>query len=384
MVMLMREFHPLSGGYQNQALRLAREMVRRKVPIHVVTQRHPGLARTEVHDGIPIHRVFVLRRGSGSLIALSYLVSSFLWMARNRRRFDLIHANRSSSGLVAGLIGFVLGKKVLYKLTRGDEIDVKGFRTTPWGRFKLFLLRHTVDRFVAITAGIEKDLKGLGIPAAKIARISNGIPLVDPPNSCDPRSIRSEIGFPANASVATFVGRLEHAKGVDWLLEVWRQVAAEEPGARLLIVGEGGERAALEARARDLGISRSVAFVGQQRGVFRLLAGSDVFVLPSRLEGISNSLIEAMSLALPVVAADDRLGGNREVIADRSDGFLVPLGDGDALAKAILGLLRDPALRAEMGRRARRKVEREFSMEAVSARYVALYEELADGTRKGS
>ncbi len=161
-VMLLRQFYPRTGGYQNQALRLARELRKRNIAVSVLTQQHGTLAPYEVHQQIPIHRIFTFRMGH--LASGSYLISSFLWMVRNRQRFQIIHANRSSSGLVAGLIGFVLRKKVLYKLTRGDEVETKGFRTTWLGGLKVRCLKRTVDKFVAITGAIEEALRQIGLP----------------------------------------------------------------------------------------------------------------------------------------------------------------------------------------------------------------------------
>jgi hypothetical protein len=100
--MLMRQFYPRTGGYQNQALGLATELMKSGLQIRVVTQRHGTLSPFEVHQGIPIHRVFAFR--SGPLAAWSYLASAFFWMARNKDLFQIIHAHRSSSGLVAGVI----------------------------------------------------------------------------------------------------------------------------------------------------------------------------------------------------------------------------------------------------------------------------------------
>ncbi len=150
------------------------------------------------------------------------------------------------------------------------------------------------------------------------------------------------------------------------MLEIWKIVSQAEGWARLLIVGDGPDRLALTARAEALGIRDTVAFVGRQEDVYRFFAASDVFVLPSRLEGISNSLLEAMSQGLPVVAADDQLGGNRSVIMDQGGGILVPLGDAEAFARSLLTLLRDQEYRIEMGKRARRKVETSISPSSTS------------------
>jgi glycosyltransferase involved in cell wall biosynthesis len=313
---------------------------------------------------------------TGHLASGSYLVSAFLWMLKNRRSFQIIHANRSSSGLVAGLIGFVLRKKVLYKLTRGDEVDTKGFRSTWFGRLKARLLRKTVDKFVAITEEIELALRQIGIPAEKVVKIANGMTLDDFSQHYDRARVKSELGWPVQTSIVTFVGRLVHAKGVDWLLEVWQHVSRRCEYARLLIVGDGAERAALEAQAHGLGIPDTLAFVGKQPDVFKFLAASDIFVLPSRQEGTSNALLEAMSQGLPVVVADDLLGGNRGVVDDRRDGYVVKFGDSQALIQVLSQLLQDEGLRQEMGKRARQKIEEAFSIESVANQYCALYQEL--------
>jgi glycosyltransferase involved in cell wall biosynthesis len=375
-VMLLRQFYPRTGGYQNQALRLARELWNRNIAVSVLTQQHGTLAPYEVHQQIHIHRVFTFR--AGHLASVSYLFSTLLWMVRNRRQFQIIHANRSSSGLIAGLIGFVLRKKVLYKLTRGDEIEAKGFRTTWLGSVKVQCLKRTVDKFVAITEEIETALQQLGIPTDKVVKIANGMPLEDLSQSYDREQVKAQIGWAAETIVVTFVGRLVPAKGVDWLLEVWQHVVRTHRQARLLIVGDGSERGPLEAQAQALGISDTVAFVGRQTDVFKFLAVSDVFVLPSRQEGTSNALLEAMSQQLPVVVADDLLGGNRGVVDDQQDGYLVKLGDNEAFVGILGKLLQNAELRKEMGKRARRKIEEQFSIKSVADRYCELYRELLD------
>jgi glycosyltransferase involved in cell wall biosynthesis len=374
-VMLMRKFYPLTGGYQNQALRLATELIKDGYRIHVLTQRHGTLPAYEVHKNIPIHRVFAFP--SGHLAAWSYLACAFWWMMRNRHRFQIIHANRSSSGLAAGLIGFVLRKRVLYKLTRGDEIGAKGFHTTAVGRIKVQCLKHTVDKFVAITREIEADLRQLGIPPKKLARIPNGIGEDHLALSHDQERMKSELGWGPETKVVTFIGRLIHAKGVDWLLEIWRDVISHERSARLLIIGDGPERDSLETAAQSLGIDDSVAFVGFQRQAPRFFGMTNVFVLPSRLEGVSNALLEAMSYGMPVVVADDELGGNREVVDDQIDGYVIKMGDTRSFSEVLLKLLGNPELRARIGQNARHKIERRFSMQSVVDGYRGIYSELS-------
>jgi glycosyltransferase involved in cell wall biosynthesis len=372
--MLMRKFYPLTGGYQNQALRLATELRKNGYTVHVVTQRHGTLAPFEIHQGIPIHRVFALP--SGHLAAWSFFGAALSWMIRNRGKFHIIHANRSSSGLVAGLIGFLIRKPVLYKLTRGDEIDVKGLRSPVLGRLKAACLRLTVGKFISLTEETVEDLVGLGVAQEKIARIPNGIDFEDRLKKYDRNQIRAELSLARETKVVIFVGRLAPDKGVDWLLDTWRMVTQADQQAHLLLVGDGPDRAALVARAGSLGIHDRVTFLGRQEDVYRFFAASDLFVLPSRLEGVSNALLEAMSQGLPVVAADDALGGNRSVISHKQDGLLVPMENTDLLAQSLLSLLKDPRWRTEMGKRARQKTEEAFSVRAVTQRYLEVYREL--------
>ena len=301
-------------------------------------------------------------------------------MMRNKDLFQIIHAHRSSSGLVAGVIGFLLRKPVLYKLTRGDEIDVKGLRSQLVGRLKIACLRITVGKFVSLTEQTVEDLRGLGVPGERIAKIPNGINFEDRMKNYDRNKIRAGLSWDAGAKVVTFVGRLAPDKGVDWLLEIWRIVSQADKRARLLLIGDGPDRAALIAQAKSLGIEDTVTFVGRQEDVYKFFAASDIFVLPSRLEGISNCPPGSDVQGLPVVAGDDELGGNRSVITDKQDGFIVLWKIPRSLPETLLTLLRDQEFRREMGKRAQQKVKEAFSIESVTRGYLQVYHELLDHT----
>jgi glycosyltransferase involved in cell wall biosynthesis len=142
----------------------------------------------------------------------------------------------------------------------------------------------------------------------------------------------------------------------------------------VVIVGEGPERARLEAQAAHLGLAEQVHFVGHQQDVRPWLAAFDVCVLSSDWEGMSNAILEAMAAGLPVVAT--AVGGTPEVVVDGVTGFLVPPRDPQALADAILRLLRDPDLRRRMGEAGRAHVTEHFSVEQMVHKRERLYEEL--------
>jgi glycosyltransferase involved in cell wall biosynthesis len=133
--------------------------------------------------------------------------------------------------------------------------------------------------------------------------------------------------------------------------------------------------------ARHLNVSASLEFMGQSRAVPSLLKGCDTFYLPSRSEGLSNAMLEAMACSLPCVAAN--VGGNRELVEEESSGFLVPPEEPAAAAERIVRLLRDPSLALRMGQRGRRIVEAGFSAQVMMARLLELYDSLLTTVERG-
>jgi L-malate glycosyltransferase len=171
-----------------------------------------------------------------------------------------------------------------------------------------------------------------------------------------------------------YVGRLHEQKGLDVLLTALAAVQSS-PSPALSLVGTGPFEERLRALVYELGISGDVEFAGVRQSLTPLLHGADVFVLPSRAEGLSNSLLEAMAIGLPVVAS--AIPGNTDVIQSGVNGLLSDPGDPAALADALERLLSDGGLRRRLGEAARRTVEERFALEEVAARYRELYEELS-------
>jgi glycosyltransferase involved in cell wall biosynthesis len=143
---------------------------------------------------------------------------------------------------------------------------------------------------------------------------------------------------------------------------------------RFDVVGDGPLRDELSALAGNLGVGSDVRFLGYRDDIAPLLDRADLFVLPSRAEGISNALLEAMAVGLPVVAS--AVSGNTDVIEPEVNGLLVEADDPASLAATVLRLLDEPGLRRRLGGEARRTVETRYSIEHVGERYVDLYREL--------
>jgi glycosyltransferase involved in cell wall biosynthesis len=179
---------------------------------------------------------------------------------------------------------------------------------------------------------------------------------------------RAALGLPAGDPIAVFVGRLERVKGPDLLIDAWAKLA--HPAAVLVVAGDGHERAALEAR----GVPR-VRFLGAVGDPVPLYRAADVAVVPSRSEGLSNALLEAMASGLSVVAT----AASAEVIEDGRTGRLVE-PRAEAIANALAGAL--GARHASLGEAAARAARERYSLDATAAAYVALYRRLIGGRRR--
>jgi glycosyltransferase involved in cell wall biosynthesis len=177
-----------------------------------------------------------------------------------------------------------------------------------------------------------------------------------------------------------FTGRLHPQKNLPLLLEAWSEVVRRHP-ANLILVGPGNERRSLADRAKSLGIADRVQFVGAVDDTADYLRAANVFVLPSLAEGMSNSLLEAMSTALPCVVSG--IGGNTDLIADGVTGRVVLDPTPSAWSETLRELLEAPGEAQRLGVAARRRIDEEFALDVVVERYVELYRRMIDGSWPG-
>lgn len=242
------------------------------------------------------------------------------------------------------------------------------------------LMRPFVDRFVAVSRDLRDWLgETVGVAPGKLVCIHNGIATED--YQADERtrfSARQRAGIPPDAFVVGTVARLDPVKGQNWLIKAFARLDSElGRESRLLIVGDGPERARLEALIGDLGLGSRVQLTGTRDDVPELLAAFDLFALPSRNEGVSIAILEAMANGLPVVAT--RVGGNPEVVRDGETGQLVAVGDVAALSAAFARYRDDPELRRRHGEAGRLLQQAEFSRAGMVERYRRLYDEVLTG-----
>jgi glycosyltransferase involved in cell wall biosynthesis len=304
-----------------------------------------------------------------------------LWRLFRRARPAIVHTHTSKAGFVGRLAAWLAGVPVVIHQPHGHIFY--GYWSRP--RTAMFvalekLAAHWTDTIVTLTPReVEEHLeRGIGRPA-QFAVVASGVPTQALRAAAPPRAqARAGLGLPPEAYVIVGIGRLVPIKGFDLLVDILADVVAQVPQTHLLLIGEGVERPALEARAAALGVADRLHITGSVTDVIGRLAGADVLAAPSRNEGMGRVLVEAMALGLPVVGT--RVGGIVDVIADQECGLLVPPDDAAALATALVGLGQDAAWRAKLGAAARPHAEA-FSTTVAAAAMRAIYDGLVRSRR---
>lgn len=245
--------------------------------------------------------------------------------------------------------------------------------------WQLWLDRRLIsrtDRLLANSQSVAEFYRAEGVPDSLISVIPNAV--TAPPQPAVSRAqLLSDLSLPGDAKLVGYVGRLAKQKQIEtllWGIQVLRQADAT---TRLLIIGEGPERAHLQEYAREVECADYVRFLGHREDASSLLHHLDAFWLASSFEGMSNSLMEAMACGLPVIASD--IPPNRELIQHGEQGYLVNVGDGVGYAQYSAKLFREPELRAQLATAARQRMENEFSLDRMVAEHVRLYDEVAAG-----
>jgi len=238
-----------------------------------------------------------------------------------------------------------------------------------------YLYNHCVDGVIAISHAIADVLVAVGVKPGRLRVIHLGIDCRPFEDHRGPREgVRKEWGVASRDLVLFTAAMLVPRKGHDVLLESVVQLAAEGLPVRWVICGDGPLRGHLEAQVSERGMAQRVSFTGFSSEVARLLAGADVFVLPSLHEGLGIAVIEAMAAGLPAVVS--RVGGLPEIVVEGETGLLVPPGDAAALAAAVRRLASEPLWAGTLGRQGRARALQLFTSTSMAAAVEGYYYEL--------
>ena len=371
-------FHPVVGGAEMVCQKLAKGFIAKGMDVTVLTQYCDGLPEYEVIDTIPVYR----KMKGWHPLGFTYMFSVLGFLMKHRRSFEVI----SCFGLFlfippAVVMRYLYKKKVVVRLMcSGNFGDFAGIEPLKVKRLITAAAKHC-DRIVYISHDIKKELQANHFPDEKLVYIPNGVDV-----DLFVPLIKASGGDVANIC---FVGRIEIQKGLDHLLRAFSILKAGGNPVTLSIVGDGQQREPLEKLAHSLQLGDSVIFAGSTQDVLTYYQSALIFVLPSLAEGMSSSLLEAMSCGLPVVVTT--VGGNREMVDWGSpaegipvsrykicdSGILVNPEDTRGLAGALTKLMDDDALRDQLGKKARNHICSRFSQEQIVNDYVTLFSQLA-------
>lgn len=399
-VMLVASLPPLPcGGAEMQALALSKVLAREGHEIIFVTPGKGKIKGKSILEGMQIYRLHsfantcfnwlagIKKKHTSSPVKIEYndkeestgiiatkvgwptriYYTIFFWQCLwllwpKRKKIDIIHAHTMEwSAIVAARLGKVLKKPVVIK-----DSTMNGFKSLsryPNGKsLQQMVIRQT--HFVAMTTIIGENLRAETVPAQKITYIPNGMFVSAVPEQKAKKN-----------QTVLFIGNLyqQPAKGIDILLKAWKLVIQHFPEAVLLIIGDGDMKM-YEDYTRQSGIAGSVKLLGRLFNTRDYLASADVFVLPSRREGMSNALMEAMLFELPCVATD--ISGSRDLIQNKINGLIVPPADVQALADGICYMLQHPQEASVMGRKARYTIINEYDINLIAQKYLRLYKTL--------
>ncbi|MBI4577680.1 MAG: glycosyltransferase [Planctomycetes bacterium] len=303
-----------------------------------------------------------------------------------RRGVDLVHTHTSKAGVVGRAAAVAAGVRGIvhspHGLIYGLGSAIPGVSDRP---FLARALAHVeraanrwTDRVVALTEDERRAMVRLRLArASRVVVLGNAVDTgLFERAAVDREGARLALGLPVEGPVVAAVGRMSREKGHQVLLAALARLNGGRTAARLVLAGDGPDRAALETQARGLGLGGRVVFLGATDEVPRVLAAADVVAHPSHYEGFGLVLLEAMAAGRPVVAS--RVGGIPEVVEEGRTGLLVPPGDPEAMALALGRVLDDPGLARRMGEAGARRA-RAYDRGRKARRLVALYEEVLRG-----
>ena len=236
-------------------------------------------------------------------------------------------------------------------------------------------------RVMTVCQPFADDLVRLGVNRERISILHNSVkPFVRPPEE-EVQGLRRAVGIDADEAVILAVGRLSYEKGhADLIRAAAMLAAAQVPGFRIVIVGDGPERDALHRLASELRVERRVTLVGFQRDTRPYYAAAAMVAVPSHSEGSPNVVLEAMAAGLPIVA--NAVGGVPEILEECVTGLMVPAHAPEAMAKAIASVQANPELGARLGAAARQRAAADYTPEAYRRALVRFYQETLEGARR--
>lgn len=308
------------------------------------------------------------------LIALLRLASVV-----RRGEYQIVHTHTAKAGFLGRLAAALAGTPVIIHTVHGVTFHDHLPR---WQRWFYLTLERIAARFTHQFVTVGEDVKdiylkaGIG-EASAYETIYSGMPLDEyleagDMNDLERARVRRELGLEPRHQVVAMAARLEARKGHAYLFDAVSRLRARHPDLRVLILGDGADRALLEKKVRDLGLEDIVRFLGHRLDLPRVLAASDISVLTSLWEGLPRVLVQSAAAGKPILTFD--VEGAWEVVRDGQNGFIVPTRDVTAFSDRLEQMLQDRSRWHAMGRSGRARVSQEWTVETMLDRLDLLYQ----------
>jgi glycosyltransferase involved in cell wall biosynthesis len=374
--MIIANFHPTSGGSEISAKRLSNKLrTAFGWPVKVLTRRsiHQGepLPNREEIDGLPVVRINTPHTFS----ALPFMIGALVFLFLNGRG-GIYHAHDvHSSNWIAVIASYIFRGYSIIKLRTGRSRYEQRLASNL--RWHLLTPIRLADRIIVVNKEVEEWLYEIGIPKKRVKLIPNGVEtsIFQPATSRQKINARIHLNLPDNKVIFLYTGRLNAIKGADILLRAWSKLSeqlAEMP--LLVLVGKDSRKNEVLELISNLNIKDSTILIEQQEDILSYYWATDGFLLPSRVEGLSNSLLEAMSCGLPVIASNT--GGALDIVEEGENGFLFESENWNDLAEKILFFLGKPKRWKIMGDYGRQTVKEYADLSECAQHMSDLYHQL--------
>lgn len=392
-LMLIPNFRPgPTGGAEIQAERLARFLVNEGHQIHILTNpvkwidasgntcQAPDLEVFYGLDSISPNKSKVFNNSTGYIHRPSFTLThdvyngaadTFRYLVTNKNNYDLLHCHFAFGHAVVTVIAArLLRKPCIIKIACAGSFGELHNLWKIRGTSKALRILHQADAIIAISTEVEKELLGFGFEKRRIVLIPNGVD-VHHFNPGIRTEIKDKIRF-------ILTGRLHPQKGIDVLLEATKILKSMglQNKFEIQLYGIAYPEHDYQTMAVDLNVDNIVKFNPFQSDMHAVYREADCFLLPSRGEGLSNALLEAMSMGLCVIATN--VSGMPDVVISGQNGILIPPDSPEILAEKMREIIENPALRCKLGNNARHRVIDKYSLEQVAKMYSGLYSSLCN------
>jgi len=374
-MLICHSYPPVLGGSEIEAQRVSDELQKRgHRPRIVCAGGDPMPAVSEWIDPCGL-RVRMHGHGkSGRWRDMVYALGVAWTLFKERRDYDVVYFLMQGLHLATGLpVARLLGKPIVMKFSCSGL--VVGMRDSWIGRLELRFLRWWVGRILILNPGMAEEALEVGIEKARLMWMPNPVD-TGYFRPCSPQERlerRQALGIGPETPLVVFVGRLDHQKKLPWMLGAFALVARQRPAAKLALIGDGPLRSEVEALVANLGIQSNVILTGRldTGGVLQWLQVADAFTMVSEVEGLPCSLIEAMAAGVTPVVSN--IPAHTQLVEHEVQGLVTELGNEESIARGLLRVLDDSALRSQFGAAARHRMVEEFSTARVVDRYESMF-----------